>query len=104
MQSTGQASTQAVSFVPMQGSAMTKAICHLPLSESTLCLPERRFKRRRGKLLAYGADDGKDFRGDSPGCEHDGGGGVLQRCSGHGASLWRSEDGFLFPSCSRRTI
>src|SRR5258707_14815520 len=25
-----QASTQAVSLVPMQGSAMTKAICHLP--------------------------------------------------------------------------
>jgi len=39
----GTASTQAVSLVPMQGSAMTKAICHLPLS-STLCLPERRFK------------------------------------------------------------
>src|SRR5258708_24118699 len=61
MQSTGQASTQAVSLVPMQGSAMTKAICHLPLSESTLCLPERRFKQRGGKLLAYGADHGKDF-------------------------------------------
>jgi hypothetical protein len=29
MQSTGQASTQAVSFVPMQGSAMTYAMGHL---------------------------------------------------------------------------
>src|SRR6059036_1410073 len=29
MQSTGQASTQAVSFTPMQGSAMTYAISHL---------------------------------------------------------------------------
>src|SRR5256885_17234288 len=31
MQSTGQASTQAVSFTPMQGSAMTYAIGHLLL-------------------------------------------------------------------------
>ena len=36
MQSTGQASTQAVSFVPMQGSAITKAISHLRLSEPTI--------------------------------------------------------------------
>src|SRR5437016_13398089 len=36
MQSTGQASTQAVSFVPMQGSAITKAIGHLRLSEPTV--------------------------------------------------------------------
>src|SRR3990172_7927028 len=31
MQSTGHASTQAWSFVPMQGSAITYAICWLPL-------------------------------------------------------------------------
>src|SRR5215472_16194418 len=36
MQSTGQASTQAVSFVPMQGSAITKAISHLCLTEPTV--------------------------------------------------------------------
>src|SRR5271169_470399 len=36
MQSTGQASTQAVSFVPMQGSAITKAMGHLRLSEPTV--------------------------------------------------------------------
>src|SRR5713101_5099176 len=36
MQSTGQASTQAVSFVPMQGSPITKAIRHLRLSEPTV--------------------------------------------------------------------
>src|SRR5712692_6995482 len=35
IQSTGQASTQAVSFVPMQGSAMTKAIGHLRVSVSS---------------------------------------------------------------------
>src|SRR5437667_7631318 len=33
MQSTGQASTQAVSFVPMQGSAMTYAMKHLHVSQ-----------------------------------------------------------------------
>src|SRR5438876_11532334 len=36
MQSTGQASTQAVSFVPMQDSAITKAIGHLRPSEPTV--------------------------------------------------------------------
>src|SRR6266566_2573673 len=45
MQSTGQASTQAVSFVTMQGSAMTYAMGHLPLSHSKLSFCEKRFKR-----------------------------------------------------------
>src|SRR5260370_33505352 len=36
MQSRGQASTQGVSFVPIQGSAMTKAIGHLRVSEPTI--------------------------------------------------------------------
>src|SRR5258708_18949501 len=36
MQSTGQASTQAVSLVPTQGSAITKAIEHLRLSEPSV--------------------------------------------------------------------
>jgi len=31
-----------------------------------------RTERSRGKLVAYGADNRKDLRGDPPGCEHDG--------------------------------
>src|SRR2546426_4272553 len=48
MQSTGQASTQAVSFTPMQGSAITYAIGHLRYL--TVGFPEAEFKRSQGKL------------------------------------------------------
>src|SRR5436190_9379100 len=41
MQSTGQASTQAVSFVPMQGSAMTYAIGHPPYLSTLRPKPEQ---------------------------------------------------------------
>src|SRR5215831_6279095 len=51
MQSTGQASTQAVSFVPMQGSAITKAISHLRLSQSTVRPKGVGFKRAASFLL-----------------------------------------------------
>src|ERR1700694_2224662 len=40
MQSTGQASMQAVSFVPMQGSAMTYAMGHLHCLSPYACLRE----------------------------------------------------------------
>jgi len=40
MQSTGQASTQAVSFVPMQGSAMTYAMGHLRCLSQYACCKE----------------------------------------------------------------
>src|SRR6266852_2916825 len=41
MQSTGQASTQSVSFFPMQGSAMTKALGHLPYLDPHYACPRR---------------------------------------------------------------
>ena len=41
MQSTGQASTQSVSFVPMQGLAMTKALGHLPYLYPHYACPRR---------------------------------------------------------------
>ena len=41
---------------PDAGSAMTYAPGSPPLA-FTVCLPQRRFKRGRGKLVAYGTDD-----------------------------------------------
>ena len=48
MQSTGQASTQAVSFTPMQGSAMTYVIGHLLLPRYA---PQREDSRAAGRKL-----------------------------------------------------
>src|SRR2546427_6568403 len=63
MQSTGQASTQAVSFTPMQGSAMTYAMVHL--------LPPRYPSPRRDSSAAAvlpharsGWAEASDFSGD----------------------------------------
>jgi hypothetical protein len=47
----GQASTQAVAFVPMQGSAITKAISHLRQSEPTVRPTGVGFKRAASLLL-----------------------------------------------------
>jgi hypothetical protein len=51
-QSTGQASTQAVSFVPMQGSAITKAMGHLRSLSPLYAQRERRFKREASRLAS----------------------------------------------------
>src|SRR5205085_7030221 len=53
MQSTGQASTQAVSFVPMQGSAITYAIEFLQISAPRMYLAGRDEFCRKTRILSF---------------------------------------------------
>src|ERR1043166_10294848 len=94
MQSTGQASTQAVSFTPMQGSAMTYVIGHLLLPRYASWSGDS--SDAGSRLLGYDHDSGEDFGGDVSGFEHEGFRAVLQRCFGHGGAVWRGRCPFRF--------
>src|SRR6266576_5508765 len=100
MQSTGQASTQAVSFTPMQGSAMTYVIGHLLLPRYASWSGDSNDAGSR--LLGYDHDGGEDFGGDVSGFEHEGFRAVLQRCFGHGDYLRRRRWIFFFSPRQRR--
>src|SRR6478752_2521552 len=96
MQSTGQASTQAVSFTPMQGSAMTYVIGHLLFPRYASWSGDSSDAGR--KLLGYDHDGGEDFGGDVSGLEHESLGAVLSGRPRHGGTVWRGRCPFLFAS------
>src|SRR5204863_5092638 len=97
MQSTGQASTQGVSFTPMQGSAITYAIGRLP--------PQSYASRREDSSEAevncrhHGNHGGENFGADVSSLEHEGVCAVLSGCARYGAAIRRRNCRVLFPAC-----
>src|SRR5213593_1518671 len=102
MQSTGQASTQAVSFTPMQGSAMTYAIGRLLLQSYV----SRREDSSEAEVNCWhhGNHGGENFGSDFAGFEHESLRAVLSGCARHGAALRRRNCRVLFPACRTREL
>src|SRR5207237_8768864 len=97
MQSTGQASTQAVSFTPMQGSAITYAIGRL--------LPQSYASRREDSSEAevncrhHGNHGGENVGDDVSSLEHEGVCAVLSGFARYGDDVRRSIGRVSLRSC-----